>query len=82
MRPAALRGWIQLAVRDGVQYLLHHGVGCQVPIGPQSDLAVLHWGPAGDAFVVGKDCVAKPVDELVPKRLFETATGAGLPLPA
>lgn len=78
MQPAAVRGWVELAFRDGVQYLLHHGVGCQIPIGPQSFAAALHCSPDDDVFIVGRDGVAKPVGELVPKRLFETSDGSRL----
>ncbi len=69
--PVALQGWIDLCMRGGVQFLVHHGVGCQMAIATSADSYALHFTDSGDA-LLRRGEEAKWVDSILPKRLFRS----------
>lgn len=70
MQPEPLLDWLQLACRGGVQFLMHHGVGVQVPVGPASSPCQVQFAMDGDALLRHGGGERQWVDELLPKRLF------------
>lgn len=76
VEPAPFAHYLDLNHRLGVQYLLHHGVGAQVVVGPSSSAFELSFIDSGEPVLRRASDMDLFVDELLPRRLFRsTSTG-------